>query len=90
MKPARQRFDDMPAPQQAGMLCNDQQFRKFVGARCIGKPTTFTAAAAAEYLRKHCEITSRADLLTNKPARLKFQTLRTDFEAWSGRIATPR
>ena len=86
----RVRFDELLAPQQAGILCNDPQFQTFA-ARRTGIPTgQCNASAAAEYLRQVCQIDSRRELQSNDTARKRFQTLRTEFDAWRGRIATPR
>lgn len=80
-------------PQQAGILCNDEAFRRFVAERMHGVMPDLDIVpvqAAAEYLRRFCHIESRRDLATNIDARAKFRILRTEFDAWSGRIASPR
>lgn len=83
------RFDDMRPAQQAGILCNDPRFQKFA-ARRLGLPTdALTATASAEYLRTVCRIKSRSDLDTTAPANARFQILRTEFDAWIGRISRP-
>lgn len=69
------------------MLCNDDRFRKFAATRSGMPDTLFSPSAAAEYLRTVCQITSRRDLNTNPTACTTFQSLRTEFDAWSGRIA---
>lgn len=83
-------FDDLPAPQQAGILCNDPQFQQFAAIRSGVPSKPFNPSAAAEYLRHTCRITSRRDLATDPTAHQKFQALRTEFDAWAGRIASPR
>ncbi|MGH1447403.1 MAG: hypothetical protein ACRBBO_15320 [Cognatishimia sp.] len=83
-------FDDMPASQQAGILCNDPRFQRFAATRCGFPDDQFSQSAAAEYLRNCCHIDSRRDLNTNGQAHTLFQTLRTEFDAWTGKIATPR
>lgn len=86
----RQRFDDLAPAQQAGILCNDPRFQKFAAIR-TGAPTDqLNASAAAQYLRDCCQIKSRRELQRNTPVFTKFQTLRTEFDAWTGKIATPR
>lgn len=75
-------------PQQAGILCNDLTFQKFIGSRLRLAPVS--PEAAAEYLRCYCNIPSRRDLATNSEARIKFRILRTEYDAWRGRIASPR
>ncbi|MFT4962515.1 MAG: hypothetical protein ACI92Z_003614 [Paracoccaceae bacterium] len=86
----RQRLTDMPPAQQAGILCNDPRFQKFAATRCGMSGKQFETSAAAEYLRNCCNITSRRDLNTSQIAQNRFQTLRTEFDAWTGKIATPR
>ena len=86
----RQRFDDLPCAQQAGMLCNDDQFQRFAAIRCGLPGQQFCASAAAQYLRDCCGITSRNLLNSDQPAQTKFHALRTDFDMWRGRIARPR
>jgi len=82
-------FADLPAPQQAGILCNDPQFQRFAAIRSGAPAETVNASAAAEYLRHACRIASRRDLTTDAAAQQRFQILRTEFDAWAGRIANP-
>ena len=86
----RRHFDDMPPAQQAGILCNDTRFQKFAATRCGMPGEQFSASAAAEYLRNVCQIESRRQLSTNPVAAQSFQALRTEFDAWTGRLPTPR
>jgi hypothetical protein len=86
----RQRFNEMPPAQQAGIICNDDRFRIFSATRSGMPGTQFTATAAAEYIRNCCGIDSRSALNSNQTAARKFQTLRTEFDAWAGRIHSPR
>ena len=88
--PFRKRFDDMDPAQQAGILCNDPRFQKFAASRCGMRGQQFSACAAAQYLRDCCQIESRKQLTTSEAAQQKFQILRTEFDAWTGKIATPR
>ena len=86
----RQRFDDLPPAQQAGMLCGGRPFQTFAAERSGFPGGRFTASAAAEFLRHECGVTSRRELNSNPAAAHRFQTLRTDFDAWRGKIATQR
>lgn len=86
----RRPLSDMPHAQQAGILCNDEAFRRFADAHTARTGDPLTPSAAAEFLRRRCQITSRRDLNTDPHARTRFDALRTDFDAWRGRIATPR
>lgn len=83
-------FHQIPAPQQAGILCNDPRFQRFAATRCGLRGQQFNASATAQYLRDVCQIDSRKQLTTSEAAQQKFQILRTEFDAWTGKIATPR
>jgi len=89
-KHARIPYNDMPAAQQAGILCNDDRFQRFAAMRSGLPGQTFTATAAAEYLRQCCQIDSRRELNSGTNATRRFQALLTEFDAWTGKIATPR
>ncbi|ATG49757.1 hypothetical protein CEW89_08560 [Celeribacter ethanolicus] len=80
----------MPLPQQAGILCNDPRFQKFAATRSGFPGGQFTAEASAEYLRHVCNIESRRELATSEIAQTKFAALRTEFDAWTGKIANQR
>jgi len=85
----RKPFDSLPLPQQAGILCNDERFGAFAGVRSLSEGIVFGPGAAAEFLRVWCGIKSRADLANDAEAARKFATLRTEFDAWRGRIPGP-
>lgn len=86
----KQRFCDMPPSAQAGILSNDPRFQTFAARRCGYPGGQFTQGAAAEYIRQICKVRSRCDLLHDQPAADRFQALRTEFDAWTGKLATPR
>ncbi|UWQ77632.1 hypothetical protein K3725_09880 [Leisingera sp. S132] len=86
----KQRFDDLPPSTQAGILCNDPRFQTFAAKRCGYPGGQFTQGAAAEYVRQVCLVSSRCDLLHDQAAAERFQALRTEFDAWTGKLATPR
>jgi hypothetical protein len=90
MNAPRQRFADLPAPQQAGILCNDPGFRRFAAIRCGLPRGEFNSSAAAQYLRDICKIGSRCELATNPRAAEAFQRLRTEFERYRGKITAQR
>lgn len=83
------RFEDLPPSAQAGILCNDPQFQTFAAVRSGYPGGQFVASAAAEYVRLICGVNSRRMLNSNRAAAERFQSLRTDFDAWRGRIAAP-
>nr|WP_319250479.1 hypothetical protein [uncultured Celeribacter sp.] len=87
---SKQPFDTLPLPQQAGIMCNDPRFQQFAAIRCGFPGGQFSSEAAAEYVRDICKINSRRQLAHNPEAETRFQSLRTDFDAWTGKIAKQR
>ncbi|SMP32001.1 hypothetical protein [Shimia sagamensis] len=83
-------FDHLPAATQAGILCSDKRFHRFVEVQLKLQSGWITETGAAEYLRQTCEVQSRRELTTNPTAVAKFQTLRTEFDAHIGKISRPR
>lgn len=75
---------------RAGILCNDRQFRRYVGQAIAAPGGEVGTEAAAEYLRRFCGVTSRRDLDMTPEARARFDTLTLEFDAWRGRIARHR
>lgn len=60
--------------QIAGILCSSKAFQKWSG--------NATSDEAAEWLRGHCNITSRSQLDMNEDAAAIFRDMRGDFDAW--------
>lgn len=56
----KRRFDDMSPAQQAGMLCNDVGFRKYIEEK-VTTPCT-TVDQAAQIVRDWCGVKSRSAL----------------------------
>ena len=52
MKKPKVPFDQMQPAQQAGILCNDIAFRRYVGEVTISKGHMVQISAAAEYIRQ--------------------------------------
>lgn len=88
--PKRAPLNALPRPQQAGIMCNDPEFQRFVGSRTLHSGLAVNASACAEFIRLHCGVNSRADLATNPAAATRFDALRTDFDAWRGRLPQQR
>lgn len=86
----RRGFDALPPSRRAGILCEDAAFRDYVGRRCLGRGWAVSEEVAADYVRSICNVPSRSRLDTDATARQRFEALRTDFDAWRGRIAAPR
>lgn len=83
------RRDALTSATRAGILCNDRQFRRFVGRTIAAPGGEVSAQAAAEYLRRFCGVSSRRDLDATPEARARFDTLTLEFDAWRGRVARP-
>ena len=90
MSVMRTPFECLPPAQQAGILCNDTQFRRFAALRCGAPELEFGTSAAAQYLRDACKIESRVALQSDPEAQTRFQALRTEFDAWRGKIPNQR
>jgi hypothetical protein len=73
-------WDALGPVKQAGMLCGDDSFLTFLRDR-IDRAIA-DAGGAAEYVRKHCEITSRKDLASDTHAAGKWRALVADYRAW--------
>ncbi len=87
---ARKAFTDFPLSQQAGILCNDPQFQSFAGTRSVKSGVIFNPSACAAYIRTICMIESRSALDQDTHAADRFERMRTEFDAWRGRIARQR
>lgn len=74
-----------PVARLAGILSNDARFKAF-----IAKAHDFPGDDPAVFIRGWCDVASRRDLDTDPAALARFRTLQTEFDAWSGRIPSPR
>ena len=75
------RFDMLPLAQQAGIRCGDMAFWKFL-EDVYAFAGVDSAETAAEAVRTHCEVASRADLKSNTEAGVAWAKLNRDFEVW--------
>lgn len=84
---ARRSWDELSIAQQAGILCCEKDFHKFVGERLFkNKQRTrkdgVNEEEAAWYVRTQCGVNSRADIEGNTEAERKFKDLQTAFDNW--------
>jgi hypothetical protein len=70
----RRAFHTLPLPQQAALCCADPRFREYLSVE--------TEDTAAQAVREHCNVTSRAELATLVQAGKKWQGLLADFVSW--------
>lgn len=87
---SRTPFDNLPAAQQAGILCTQGDFQRFCAEKRKLPWSYASEAIAAETVRRYCNIESRKDLNTDRTARAHFAILRAEFDAWRGKISKPR
>jgi hypothetical protein len=80
-KPERpkQSWSSMSRAQQAGILCADPQFQKWVGKE-----------DPADYVRRVCHVSSRALLDSDNFAAQAFDAIKAAFQQGSGRMAEIR
>ena len=78
---------EMTRAQWAGMLCQDGQFQTFL------RDENYTSCAhpnnAADFVREYCGVTSRSQLDSFHAASTMWDTLRTEYDAWRGKIGRP-
>ncbi|WP_407496798.1 hypothetical protein [Pseudooceanicola sp. MF1-13] len=79
-----------PLARRAGILCNDIAFQRYAAMRSGQPGQQFDQAQTADYLRTVCGVHSRRNLDTDPIAARVFDALRTEFDAWAGRIAPQR
>ena len=69
--PGKRRFEDMPRAQQAGILCSEREFQRWLGVNDAGE--------AAARIRVNMGVASRSDLDRVGPA---WDALVTDYRIW--------
>ena len=69
-----QSWHQMSPTQQAGILCADKSFWKFIGAH--------SEQEAADFVRLRCGVTSRKDILPDNQAGRRWRDLVSDYRAW--------
>jgi hypothetical protein len=81
-EPTKQRtpFIDLPLAQQAAMRCNEMGFWFFIrerGGKCEGPDD------AARFVRLHCNVSSRADIVEGSTAGERWKALEGEYFAHS-------
>ncbi len=86
----RRRMADLSRAQQAGILCNHWQFQHFVNhvyeVNFSGSDDT---EKTAEFVRNYCKVASRAELDNSEHGHERWDQLRTEYDAWTGKIGWP-
>ncbi len=78
---AKRDWRDLSPAEQAGMRCAQAPFRAFMSEECGF--TTDDPDSAAVVVRQLCRVESRRELNTSKDARLRWQSLDDQFQAWN-------
>lgn len=75
----------IPRAVQAGILCNDAGFRKYL-SRFLGLPgEPISEDEAADLVREVCGVKSRAELERDQCAAFRWALLERDYRRWNGR-----
>ena len=71
------KWSTLTPAQQAGILCNDPAFEKF-----MSEVHNFTHADVPLMVRQHCNVDSRKDILPDSYAGRRWRELVSDYRAW--------
>ncbi len=87
----RRRMAELSRAQQAGILCNDARFQQFIGTVYgVSWPITHDRPViAAQFVRNYCKVDSRAKLDSEPDRGAAWDQLRTEYDAWTGKIGWP-
>lgn len=77
---ASKSWHEMPASQQAAILCGDAAFQRFLVEHYDG--VMMDSEDAARVVRQLCNVHSRAELNTNNEAAMKWKGLVLDYRGW--------
>lgn len=77
---SKRSWHDMNPAQQAGILCADPAFRRFMFEE--GSATTMDEGEVTEAVREICGVGSRADIIQGSPAACHWADLVGQYRAW--------
>ena len=77
----RRKFAELGPSQQAGIICNEPAFWKYLKEERDWVPCG-DAGNAAYFVRDFCQVKSRSELATNESAKLKWSLLASSYLAW--------
>lgn len=78
-KKEKRSFDELPRSQQAGILCNEGRFQRYLG---FAPGTKGVAYSSAAHVRHVCGVKSRAELDTSPTAAGLWDDVVGHYEAW--------
>lgn len=92
-KPKR-RFDELPLPQQAALLCQDERFQEWMLNRATGNLSWSDGedreVSTANWLRQECRVKSRADIIDGTDSGESFRYLLFRYREQTGQLAEVR
>lgn len=74
-------FIEMPYSEQAGMLCNDMSFRKFLREKAH-QYNANNAETAKQAVRRYCTVESLTEILPSTEAENRWNLLVSAYRAW--------
>lgn len=78
----RRKWDELSIAQQAGIMCNEKGFQRYISESLNKRPDEVDTDAAATYVRTLCGVNSRAHIEGNETAERKFRALRISYDNW--------
>lgn len=78
---AKRAWVDLSLPQQAGMLCADIKFQKYLKEK-YGSALDPTDGDAADWVRWYCGVKSRSEIRTGTHAADKWHKLESEYRTW--------
>lgn len=79
---AKRKWDELSIAQQAGIMCNEKGFQKYISEVLHQRQGEVDTDAAATYVRTLCGVNSRAAIEGNETAERKFRALRISYDNW--------
>ena len=73
-------MSDLGSPQQAALCCQSQAFQRFLYESAIAPE--MSEGAAADAVRKHCDVSSRAEIGKSASSFNAWRRLYDRFVAW--------
>jgi hypothetical protein len=83
-EPPKPKPERSPAVRQAGIVCQEPEFWKFVRSE-HGWPGFGGSEDAAWFVRQHCGVASRRDITSGSPAEKAWNSLFLEYGAWRAR-----
>ena len=79
---SRRKFDDLPLPQQAGIIAKEPSFWRFVEWRQGRSPMSVAEEESAKYIRRQVGVTSRSEIRSGTNFEPRWKMLLSAYEAW--------